>query len=62
MQRICVYCGSRFGTDSAYAEAARDLAEVLVRHDYELVYGGSSIGTMRIIADAMLERVVACTA
>jgi hypothetical protein len=38
-----------------YAEAARELAAVLVRHDLELVYGGSDKGTMAVIADAVLE-------
>jgi len=56
MQRICVYCGSSSGNDSAYSHAAGQLAEVLVRSDLELVYGGSHKGTMGILADAMLER------
>jgi uncharacterized protein (TIGR00730 family) len=56
MQRICVYCGSSSGNDSAYSYAAAQLAEVLVRSDLELVYGGSHKGTMGILADAVLER------
>jgi uncharacterized protein (TIGR00730 family) len=56
MRRICVYCGSNAGSRDDYADAARDLADVLVRHDYELVYGGSSKGTMGILADAVLDR------
>ncbi len=55
MRRICVYCGSSTGESAVYASAARELAEVLVRHDIELVYGGASRGMMGIIADAMLE-------
>ena len=38
-----------------YAEAARDLANVLVRHDLELVYGGADKGIMGVIADEVLE-------
>ncbi|MDH3531396.1 MAG: TIGR00730 family Rossman fold protein [Gammaproteobacteria bacterium] len=56
MRRICVYCGSSKGLDAVYTEAAADLADVLVRHDYELVYGGASKGTMGVLADAVLER------
>ena len=56
MQRVCVYCGSNTGTRPGYANAARELANVLVRHDLELVYGGSGTGTMGILADAVLER------
>jgi uncharacterized protein (TIGR00730 family) len=56
MQRICVYCGSNTGARPVYADAARELADVLVRHDLELVYGGSAAGTMGILADAVLEQ------
>lgn len=55
MRRICVYCGSNTGARPIYAEAARELADVLVRHDYELVYGGADKGIMGVIADAVLE-------
>ena len=55
MRRICVYCGSSTGRSETYAAAARDLADVLVRHDIELVYGGASLGIMGIIADAVLD-------
>ena len=55
MQRICVYCGSNTGARSVYSEAAKELADVLVRHDLELVYGGASKGIMGVIADRVLE-------
>ena len=56
MRRICVYCGSNNGSKPLYADAAEDLADVLVRHDYELVYGGAAKGTMGVLADAVLQR------
>ena len=55
MRRICVYCGSSSGGSEVYADAARDLAKVLLQYDYELVYGGASKGTMGILADEMLQ-------
>jgi hypothetical protein len=55
MKRICVYCGSSSGSRPIYAAAARDLADVLVRHEFELVYGGADKGIMGVIADAVLE-------
>lgn len=55
MRRICVYCGSNLGGRSLYTDAARELADVLVRHELELVYGGADRGIMGIIADAVLE-------
>ena len=56
MPRICVYCGSNSGNHPIYKEAALELADVLVRHDYELVYGGADKGIMGVIADAVLEQ------
>ena len=56
MQRICVYCGSNMGTREEYSTAARDLADVLVRHELELVYGGAAVGIMGVIADRVLEQ------
>ena len=50
-----MYCGSNSGLRPIYAKAARDLAEVLVRHEFELVYGGADKGIMGVIADAVLE-------
>ena len=54
MRRVCVYCGSSTGRRNAYVDAARELAAVLVRHEIELVYGGSSVGIMGILADEVL--------
>jgi len=56
MRRICVYCGSNPGVRPEYAAAAKQLAGVLVRHEFELVYGGADKGIMGIIADAVLEQ------
>lgn len=50
-----MYCGSNPGGHEDYSATARDLAAVLFRHDYELVYGGASKGSMGVLADAMLE-------
>jgi uncharacterized protein (TIGR00730 family) len=55
MPRICVYCGSNSGSRPIYEEAATALADVLVRHELELVYGGSDKGIMGVIANAVLE-------
>jgi len=55
MQRICVYCASSPGIRPDYGDAARALAAELVQRGYELVYGGSSVGIMGVLADAVLE-------
>lgn len=43
------------GVRPVYAEAAKELADLLVRHEIELVYGGASKGIMGVIADRVLE-------
>lgn len=53
LKKICVFCGSSIG-NNAFAEAAEELAEEMVRRDMELIYGGGNIGLMGIIADRML--------
>jgi uncharacterized protein (TIGR00730 family) len=56
LRRICVYCGSSAGGDTAYQRAAEALADSLVDNRIELVYGGSHKGIMGILADAVLAR------
>ncbi|PZO65154.1 MAG: TIGR00730 family Rossman fold protein [Pseudoxanthomonas suwonensis] len=55
MKTICVYCGSNPGTRPAYAAAARALGERIARSGQALVYGGGSVGLMRIVADSALQ-------
>jgi len=54
MKSIAVYCGASPGADARYADAARDLARVLVDHNIALVYGGGKVGLMGVIADEVL--------
>ncbi len=57
--KICaltVYCGSQRVEDSVYDQAATELAGILAANDITLVYGGSGIGTMKVLADAMLSQ------
>jgi uncharacterized protein (TIGR00730 family) len=51
---ICLYCGSNAGAQTAYQEAAHAVGTVLAREGIALVYGGASVGTMGIAADACL--------
>ncbi len=55
MKRIAVYCGSRFGTDPLFAQAARDLGRTLATRGIGVVYGGGRLGLMGTVADAALE-------
>ena len=49
---LCVYCGSRSGTDPACAELARAVGHWIGSHGGQLVYGGGRNGLMGIVADS----------
>lgn len=55
MDRICVYCGSRPGRGSAYADAAAAFGRELARRDLGLVYGGGGVGLMGTLAESVLD-------
>ena len=52
---VCVYCGSGFGGDPAFADAARPLGTSLARAGVKLVYGGGNVGLMGTVAGATLD-------
>tara|TARA_R110001599_G_scaffold159052_1_gene345990 strand:- start:9969 stop:10565 length:597 start_codon:yes stop_codon:yes gene_type:complete len=54
MKSLCVYCGSSFGINRGYADAARVLAKQMVTNNMALVYGGGKVGLMGVIADEIL--------
>jgi uncharacterized protein (TIGR00730 family) len=49
-RKICVYCGSSSGTDTAFIAAARAFGQILAENDVGLVYGGGSDGLMGALA------------
>ena len=51
---ICVYCGSKPGTDPLFTQAAILVGQWIAAHGGQLVYGGGSGGLMGIVADATL--------
>ncbi len=51
---VCVYCGSRPGTQPAYMALARALGTAIGRRGWQLVYGGGRAGLMGAVADATL--------
>lgn len=56
MEKICVFCGSSVGEGEVFSQAARLLADRLLAHNIELVYGGGNIGLMGVMADHMLSK------
>ena len=55
MKRICIFCGSRGDVAPLYIDAAAALAREIAIKDIGLVYGGASVGTMAVVANAALE-------
>lgn len=53
LQRISVFCGSREGNKSAYAEAAEALGSALIARKIGLVYGGGGVGMMGRISETV---------
>lgn len=54
LARVCVFCGSSLGYRSVYADSAAALAGEMLARGIGLVYGGSQVGLMGAVADAML--------
>jgi uncharacterized protein (TIGR00730 family) len=49
---VCVFCGSNAGADPAYAAAARSVGAGLAERGIRVVYGGTRVGLMGVLADA----------
>jgi uncharacterized protein (TIGR00730 family) len=54
MKRVCLFCGSNAGTRAAYAQAAAQFGRALAARGMTLVYGGGSVGLMKIAAESAL--------
>lgn len=55
IQHVAVFCGSRMPADPEYAEEVCRFGQFLAGHGMELVYGGSNVGLMKLLADSVLE-------
>ena len=54
MRTVCVFAGSKPGSDPRHLETAAALGRALARRGIGLVYGGSRSGLMGALADAAL--------
>ncbi|MBA2663214.1 MAG: TIGR00730 family Rossman fold protein [Bradymonadaceae bacterium] len=55
LTRICVFCGANPGANPSYVQAARAMGQAFVEQGIGLVYGGSGLGMMGAVANAVLE-------
>ena len=47
---VCVFCGANPGASPQYQEAAHDLAALLHKESWNLIYGGGTVGLMGAVA------------
>ena len=52
---VCIFCGSSFGDDPRYTDAARETGVEIARRGWTLVYGGARVGLMGVVANAALD-------
>lgn len=52
MTSICVFCGSRSGSNPAYTVAAIELGQTIARNGWRLVFGAGDFGLMGEVAKA----------
>ncbi len=52
MKSICVYCGSRSGSDPAFVQEAESLGQGIAQTGWRLVYGAGDVGLMGVVARA----------
>ena len=55
IKNVAVYLGSADVHNQVFRQAVVDLANFLADHNLTLVFGGSSCGMMKLLADTMLE-------
>ena len=55
IRRLAIFCGSNPGARPDYVEAARSLGRLLAQRGIGIVYGGSNVGLMAALADAVMD-------
>ncbi|MBX3730347.1 MAG: TIGR00730 family Rossman fold protein [Candidatus Sumerlaeia bacterium] len=55
MRSVCVFCASSRHASPAMVECARELGNALGTRGFELVFGGTEVGLMKVLADAAHE-------
>jgi uncharacterized protein (TIGR00730 family) len=56
IQRVAIFCGSKFGNNDLYLQHAKKLATLFAKHNIELIYGGGKNGLMGVVADTVMQQ------
>ncbi len=51
---VCVFCGSQFGKNPVFAQAAQLLGQGMGKRGWSLVYGGGDLGLMGVVAKSCI--------
>jgi len=54
MKSVCVYLGANSGTSPRLAHVAHSLGQEIARRGLRLIYGGSRVGLMGVLAQAVI--------
>ena len=52
---ITIYCGAHYGKDPEFTRRATELGKWMAENGHKLVYGAGDVGTMGVIANAVLD-------
>ena len=55
MKNISIFCGAHEGNNPAYAEEAKNIAEIIAKKGINVVFGGGNVGLMKIVSDVALD-------
>eukprot|EP01101_Sappina_pedata_P001511 TRINITY_DN11594_c0_g1_i1.p2 TRINITY_DN11594_c0_g1~~TRINITY_DN11594_c0_g1_i1.p2 ORF type:complete len:206 (+),score=66.26 TRINITY_DN11594_c0_g1_i1:331-948(+) len=50
---LCIFCGSSLGSKESFAAASKELAELMLAKNINLVYGGGNVGIMGLVASTI---------
>jgi predicted Rossmann-fold nucleotide-binding protein len=52
LKTLCVYCGSKLGSEAGYTELAQTLGRRCAQQGVAIVFGGGRVGLMGALAEA----------
>ena len=52
---LAVFCGSKNGINTLYAQHARQLGKLMAENNIRMIYGGGRNGIMGVVADAVMQ-------